>query len=381
MYVGEMKTKFAPPERASNEIVQKSVKLFEQDTLTAKFLNATTTPVVVINKYRQIVYLNQLALELLKKNPEAVYGIRLGEAFNCAHSDTEEGGCGTSEYCQMCGAVNVMVKGIKGVQSVQECRILTKDGDAVEFLVKGTPLDAGGDNYVVFALHDISGENRRRALERIFFHDILNTAGGLKGFIEILAEADKEESEEFLSIVKNLSNRLIDEIEAQKQLNLAENDELAISVSKFDLVEFLDEMVNLYKNHTVSIGKWIERDKYAKTMMIKSDRRLLGRVIGNMVKNALEACKDEDTVTLGSLYDGEQIEIWVHNPGFIPRNVQLQIFNRAYSTKGAGRGLGTFSMKLLSERYLQGKVEFSSTEEGGTIFKGIYPVALQSEVD
>ncbi|MCG8333275.1 MAG: ATP-binding protein, partial [Proteobacteria bacterium] len=33
-----------------------------------------------------------------------------------------------------------------------------------------------------------------------------------------------------------------------------------------------------------------------------------------------------------------------------------------------GRGLGTYSMKLLGEEFLGGKVAFSSTEEKGTEF-------------
>lgn len=49
--------------------------------------------------------------------------------------------------------------------------------------------------------------------------------------------------------------------------------------------------------------------------------------------------------------------------------VQLQLFQRSFSTKGqSGRGIGTYSMKLLSERYLGGKVEFTSREPEGTVF-------------
>lgn len=38
----------------------------------------------------------------------------------------------------------------------------------------------------------------------------------------------------------------------------------------------------------------------------------------------------------------------------MPRTSQLQIFQRSFSTKGKGRGLGTYSIKLLTERYLKG---------------------------
>lgn len=65
---------------------------------------------------------------------------------------------------------------------------------------------------------------------------------------------------------------------------------------------------------------------------------------------------------------------WVHNPTVMPRKVQLQVFQRSFSTKGKGRGLGTYSVKFLSERYLQGQVFFASTPETGTTFTVHYPL-------
>ena len=67
--------------------------------------------------------------------------------------------------------------------------------------------------------------------------------------------------------------------------------------------------------------------------------------------------------------DDEWVTFWVHNPGFMPREVQLQLFKRSFTTKGAGRGLGTYSMKLLTERYLKGQISFTSTEADGTTFE------------
>jgi sensor histidine kinase regulating citrate/malate metabolism len=54
--------------------------------------------------------------------------------------------------------------------------------------------------------------------------------------------------------------------------------------------------------------------------------------------------------------------------------VQLQLFQRSFSTKAADRGLGTYSMKLLSERYLKGQVWFTTSLEQGTTFIGRYPL-------
>jgi len=52
----------------------------------------------------------------------------------------------------------------------------------------------------------------------------------------------------------------------------------------------------------------------------------------------------------------------------MPAEIQMQIFQRSFSTKGSDRGIGTYSIKLLAENYLKGKVDFSSNESEGTIF-------------
>jgi signal transduction histidine kinase len=106
---------------------------------------------------------------------------------------------------------------------------------------------------------------------------------------------------------------------------------------------------------------------------VVTDRALLGRVIGNMLKNALEASRPGEAVTAGCERQVGQVRFWVHNSAVMPRSTQLQLFQRSFSTKGAGRGLGTYSIKLLGERYLGGRVVFSSVEGQGTTFTLVLP--------
>lgn len=54
--------------------------------------------------------------------------------------------------------------------------------------------------------------------------------------------------------------------------------------------------------------------------------------------------------------------------------MRLQIFNRSFSTKSTGRGLGTYSMKYLTEKYLRGEMSFTSVEGEGTTFLARYPL-------
>ncbi len=101
---------------------------------------------------------------------------------------------------------------------------------------------------------------------------------------------------------------------------------------------------------------------------IRTDRTLLRRVLGNLIKNALEASAPGETVTVG--FDARPLPTFsVHNSSTMPEAVRLQVFQRSFSTKAqVGRGLGTYSVKLLTERYLGGTVRFCSEEGSGTTF-------------
>ena len=102
--------------------------------------------------------------------------------------------------------------------------------------------------------------------------------------------------------------------------------------------------------------------------MIWTDEVLLGRVLGNLIKNALEASDRGQTVTV-AFENRRQPLFSVHNPSVMPEAVQLQMFQRSFSTrKGRGRGIGSNSVKLLTEKYLHGKVWFVSREPEGTSF-------------
>jgi signal transduction histidine kinase len=262
-----------------------------------------------------------------------------------------------------------------GSADVQECRITRESRDALDLKVWATPFPIGEDRFTIFAVDDISHEKRRRALERVFFHDVLNTATGIRVTANLLRPAP-DSTRAPLSLIPNLLDRLIEEIEIQKQLTAAECGELTLQPVSVEVTALLYEVAHLYGYGGADMGPRVLVDVPQEQLRLVSDRTLLRRVIGNMLRNAVEASRPTDTVTLGCRRDEQEVEFWVHNPGYIPREVQLQLFQRSFSTKGSGRGLGTYSIRLLSERYLKGSIAFTSSAEGGTTFRARYPTII-----
>jgi signal transduction histidine kinase len=372
---GGLKTQHAPAERAGPETLALQAERFQHTTLLRDLADAIPDILLILNRQRQIVYANRRLIELLKRQGwRELVGLRPGEALDCMHASQSAAGCGTTEFCRTCGAVNAILASQKGLQSVRECRILTRDNEALDLRIWATPYEQDGQRYTVFVAADLSDEKRRQTLERVFFHDVLNTAGGVYGLSALLAEEeDLEDVPDIAEMIYHSSERLIEEIQAQRQLSAAERGDLGVSVADTSTVALLRQVTESYGKHPAAENREIVVDEAAHDIPLATDLVLARRVLGNMVKNALEAIAPGENVRLTCAAREAAVVFAVHNPGHMPRHVQLQVFKRSFSTKGVGRGIGTYSIKLFGERYLGGSVWFTSTDQEGTTFYLMLP--------
>ena len=335
-------------------------------------INAMPDFVLILNKHRQIVGINKHLMQVFGvSHVDQLLGKRPGEALNCTHFQEGFDGCGTAESCSVCGAVLTILASQANHETVSgECQVTLRGNGmtSLDLEVVASPLHIEGSTFTIFALKDISAQKRRNVLEQVFFHDVLNTAGGIRGVAEIIADGLKpEEEDKYKQWMIALSENLIDDISHQQRLLAAERGEYHPALEETNLYELLDDVRCLYEKHvktperTVTLGN-VEHH------IITTDQALLRRIVGNMTLNALEASPKHGMVTIEAMPVEYGLRIQVTNAGDIPESVQLQIFNRSFSTKGKnGRGIGTYSMKLFGEKYLQGKVGFQCGN-GITVF-------------
>jgi signal transduction histidine kinase len=158
----------------------------------------------------------------------------------------------------------------------------------------------------------------------------------------------------------------------------AEEGELVPELEPVNTIAIIKEVVSYLSHHNIASNKTIEVVTTAFSGTLKTDPMLLKRVIINMVKNALEATPKGGTIYVNCELFETTIAFTVRNSGMMPEHVQAQVFQRSFSTKGKGRGLGTYSIKLLTERYLKGLVGFTSSEEKGTEFFVRLPINSNS---
>lgn len=373
---------YLPPERAQTDQLRQLRQRLLAFPLLKTIMDGIPDGVMVLDSHRQMVLANLALLERLGlSDEEAVLGKRPGEAFGCAHYKTRPGGCGTTEFCRYCGAAQVLSECRMSRKGARECRIITElesETEAIDLLIWGTPFELLGQDLILFAVADQSHAKRRQALERIFLHDFANTLGALSGQVDLLAIQDlPPEPKTLVQRVREVKDLLILEIRAHKQLLEAENGSLVTSPIAFRASEILSEVAELARQMEAAQGRGVVIQSDRVDPELSSDITLLMRVLVNLVKNALEASQPGETVDLGCDSGPEEVTFWVRNPAYMPEAAQRQVFKRSYSTKGLGRGLGLYSSRLLTQRYLRGRIVFDSSPARGTEFRVSLPLVLE----
>jgi len=363
------------PERKPIGDVLISREIVKSNYLVNQILEGFPEAVLLLNQERQIVVCNFAALRIFNvTSEEEILGKRIGEAFHCIHSNDLEGGCGTSKFCKECGAGRALKRTREDSISVEEeCRIIAERSGGHQFFnvaVKTKPLIIEEKDFTLVSIVDISAKKRRNELERIFFHDILNTGSAINGLAELLVdEEDELVKTELIDSIISSSRQLINEILHQRELSNAQDGNLEVTLSETSVNTILKVAFELYEKHKLAEDKNLIVDYLAEDVKFITDQTLLVRSIGNLIKNALEASRNNELIRIYSNADDLYITFFVYNEGIIPDQVKLNIFQRSFSTKASkGRGIGTYSVKLLVEDYLKGEVGFVSDDINKTIF-------------
>lgn len=370
MVRGKLPTLFAPAERLSADEIALQNQQLRSHPLVAEILDCLPDPTAILNEHRQIVLANRALAELLHTSPEQVMGLRPGEAMSCIRSNAHPGGCGTSSFCRYCGAVEAILESQnKAVSCNRECRITREsphEPSPLDLRVWATPLPSAGP-FTLFAIKDISDEKRRAVLERIFYHDVLNAAGGLLAAVELWNDLEGPEAVKMSAMARSLAEQIIEELRAGRDLAAAENGRLVPEFREIDVAAFLGSLCTSYSCYASAADTRLVAGPVPERTKILSDEALLRRILGNLIKNALESSNPGQVVTVRFESRGGP-SFSVHNDTVMSESVRSQIFQRSFTTQtGAGHGVGAFSVKILTE-LLSGTVSFTSTIESGTTF-------------
>ncbi len=356
---------FNASKRSNGEQVRAQSQKILESHVFPELLQDIPNVLMILNENRQVVYMNRNPVEPSEAIPESEAGSRPGECLGCINLEKGALGCGSSPFCKVCGFNKAISRSERGLTGRDECNIALRSGASLTLSVTTRPFRLDGEQYVFCALEDISEKKRREMLENIFLHDIMNNAAILQGLGDAYENLPDDQIKKML---QEVAAGISEEVQSYRLIVGAETQTLQPNYEKTGLRELAEEVIRSLRGmHRFSNRKILTTLSEGE---IVTERTLLRRVLINMLKNALEAGNSGDITEVQSHYHpGEGKAVFtVRNQQEIPAEDQLKLFQKSFSTKGMGRGWGTYSIKVLTEKYLRGKVRFFSAAGKGTVF-------------
>ena len=327
--------------------------------------------IAVLNEYRQIVAVNHSLLELLGiADATDALGLRPGEAAGCVYAHDGPGGCGTGRYCSDCGAVIAIVTAQEtGKPAERDCALSVRRGRKVadiDFAVRCVPVDIAGHRFLLLFLRDVSEDRRRGALERTFFHDVANLLTSLCVAGDLLASLHQDDA--LIGGLQQGLDLLAKEVEIQRALSQAGVQMQLAPKEATSTRLVLVKVRAIFATHPAAAGKRLAIGRG--DFPLVTSPGLLVRVLVSLITNALEGTPPGGRVKVWARKERGGVVIRVWNKQAMPEGTARRVFQRYFTTKpGPGRGLGTYTVKWLTEEFLGGRVDFTSTQAAGTTFR------------
>lgn len=275
--------------RSSQEEILRQNKKITGNQLLTQTLDGMNIFVIILNSKREIVFMNRELCQALQVKYEDTIGVRPGELLRCKYSNKSEFGCGYANECALCEVKNIVVDVIHNNQHVKKNVSIVSEIQGIEvtssFEESASKIDIDDEAYYLVAFVDRSSVIDQSNLERIFYHDILNSATSVYNVIRLLKmENDKFKDDEDIEYIQGYIQNIIEEIEFQRSISYAEKNDLDIEYKKIDINKMISQTITSFKadqrfNH---IGIRFASD--IKPLLIESEPVLIRRIFTNLLK-------------------------------------------------------------------------------------------------
>jgi two-component system, OmpR family, phosphate regulon sensor histidine kinase PhoR len=241
-------------------------------------------------------------------------------------------------------------------------------------------------------LHDITNIKKLESIRKNFVanvsHELKTPVTLIKGFLETLfrgAAENKDERDEFLTIIQEHANRLEAIIEDLLSLSRIEqeNDNETIETDNENLNEVIKKAIGSCKEKAEKRGSEIVFNTDGKSIA-KINASLIEQAIINLVDNAVKYSPEKSKVVVGLEITSSENIITVSDMGTgIPEKHITHLFERFYRVDKArsreigGTGLGLAIVKHIAQAH-NGSVSVKSKENEGSQFSIHLPTNQRS---
>ncbi|PIE50832.1 MAG: two-component sensor histidine kinase [Flavobacteriales bacterium] len=216
-------------------------------------------------------------------------------------------------------------------------------------------------------------ESAWREMAKQVAHEVKNPLTPMKLTMQNFKRKFDPESPTIKEDVKKLTDAMVGNIDLVARVADAfsqfaklpeRNDEdLEINQEIQDVLAMFDNSTTLFSSNHEEI-------------VMRMDSVYLGRIITNLVKNAVQATAEEreNIVKVRTEKLNDKIKITVEDSGKgIPETIKPKIFTPNFTSKSGGSGLGLAMVKKMVEDY-QGEIYFTSEDGKGSVFTIELPI-------
>lgn len=328
--------------RESPEKIKETFLSVSSHLVLTQLLDAMPIICLLLNEKRQIVFANRATLNFLQvKDRYALSGQRPGEALQCIHASEENGGCGATQSCRLCGVDQALLSAHGAYEKDHNCRIVRNTGmQTLVFRVSAVPTIIGGQSLILLTMVDV-GHEKGRILASALSHTVFDAKGtmGESGETE---SCPAEESDNEQEMPGQPAISLPEDAEGQRGVDGNEDAESEAGPAAIDAHRLLEEIKDQFDDRPEAKGRLIRVAPESEQVTVRSDPVLLRRVLAGLITSALEASREKDVVLLGADARHGTVEFWVRYSRSTEAEAELS--EGSFPPNSQGRGLGNFAI-------------------------------------
>jgi two-component system phosphate regulon sensor histidine kinase PhoR len=254
--------------------------------------------------------------------------------------------------------------------------------NAKPYFARAVPSSDGG---AVLALEDQADRLRLERVRRDFVanisHELRTPLASVRLLIETLLNGALEEPE----TATRMLNQMLVEVDSITQLaqelldlSMIESGQMPMQMTHADLGEIVAEQIIHYEP-LAQQKQIVVKNDVPEDMIVEVDRKMIGRVLGNLMHNAIKFTPDRGRIAIAAVSADDKITVSVADTGAgIPAEDLPRIFERFYKVDRArgksGTGLGLAIARHVVEAH-GGRIWAESVEGKGATFYFTLPKA------